>query len=152
MQRMILPLVFISLFWLPVQAQVTDSHDVSFTIPEIALLDIEPGNAAITVFLQPPTEAGAPLEFTGGGTDNSKWLNYSSALAPAAPGRTVSVQITDGSLPAGVEVKVQAASYSGSGAGAFGTPAGLISLSSTAQTLISSIGRCYTDNGQGNGH
>ncbi len=132
--------------------QTSDDHDVIFTIPEIAILDIEPNNASITLDVSPPTEAGDPAIIDAKGTNSSKWLNYTSALSTGATNRSVSVQITNGTIPAGLQMKVQAAAYSGSGAGTHGNASGQITLSTTAQTIISGIGRCYTGDGDSNGH
>ena len=57
-----------------------DDHDVQVTIPEIALLDIEPNMAPITLSMDAPDEGGLPLTISSNGTDNSKWLNYTSAI------------------------------------------------------------------------
>ena len=130
----------------------TDNHDVGLTIPEIALLDIEPDYTTITLSLDPPTEAGLPLTVATAGTNSSKWLNYSSSLAPGSTARTVTAQVTSGTLPAGVNLRVQAGTYAGNGAGTLGTPVGLVTLGATAKTIISGIGGCYTGDGSSKGH
>ncbi len=130
----------------------SDQHDVTFTIPEIAIIDIEPNNTALTLSLDIPMEAGGPVTATSNGSDNTRWLNYSSCLSPSASNRNITVQITSGTVPPGIDLKLQAASYSGAGAGTFGTPGGLLILNNTAQTLISGIGAAYTGDGISNGH
>lgn len=135
-----------------VAGQSSDDHDVGLTIPQIALLDIEPNIANITLSLTPPSEAGRPLTVGAAGTNNSKWLNYSSAIAPAAPARTVTAQVTSGAVPNGLNLLLQASSYSGGGAGTTGSPVGQVTLNNTAKTIISGIGGSYTGNGANNGH
>lgn len=145
--------VLLSLLVLPAGAQVaTDNHSVGLTIPEIALLDVEPNTSTISLALTPPTEAGLPLTASTAATNNSKWLNYTSALAPSSTNRTVTVQVTSGTVPSGINLLLQAGSYSGSGAGTTGTSVGQIALNNTAQNLITGIGGCYTGDGSSTGH
>jgi len=59
---------------------------------------------------------------------------------------------TAGTVPAGLQLTVQAGSFSGSGVGTFGTSAGVITLTGTAQNLLTGIGSAYTGNGPSNGH
>lgn len=140
-------------FWAPVFGQVsTSSSSVSLTIPAIALLDIEPNVAPITLTFAAPTQAGLPLTVSSASSNSTKWLNYSSAINAGGTTRTISAQVTSGTIPAGVSLRVQAGTYTGTGAGTLGTPAGLVTLGPTAQTVVSGIGRCYTGNGGNRGH
>ncbi|MDX1666209.1 MAG: hypothetical protein R3350_03220, partial [Saprospiraceae bacterium] len=131
----------------------TDAHTVQINIPEVALLDIEPGGStSITLAPTAPTEAGEALDFSGA-NDNSLWLNYSSIVGSTTePSRKVTAAITTGTVPSGMLVKVTAGADAGGGAGTVGTPAGELTLSSTAQDLITGVGSCYTGNGDGAGH
>ena len=126
-----------------------DSHNISINIPEVALLDLE-GGSSITLAPTAPTEAGDALDFSNA-TDNSTWVNYSS-IVPSGTTRDVTAAITSGTVPSGLVLKVTAGSYSGSGKGTTGTSAGQVTLSSTAQNVISGIGSSYTGDGQDNGH
>jgi hypothetical protein len=137
----ILVLSFISL------AQPT--QPVSVGIPEVAQMDIEPNNSGITLSLDPPTEAGNQ---TQNNTDNSKWINYSSAIEPGGSNRQILAQITAGSLPSGVELRLTASGYVGGGQGAFGTSTSTIIISSSPQAIVTGIGRTFTGNGVSNGH
>ena len=121
---------------------------VSVTLPEIALLDIEPDNSAIQLTINAPLEAGASP--TGNSITNAKFLNYSSAVV-AGQKRSVYVQLDYGTVPAGITIKLQA-NASSSGAGALGSSTGTISLSSVPQKIISGIGGAYTGNGINQGH
>ncbi len=130
-----------------------DAHNVTINIPEVALLDIEPsGSNAITLGPTAPTEAGDPLNFSNA-TNNTLWMNYSSIIGSTSePTRTVSVSITTGTVPGGMNLKVVAASDAGGGAGNLGTPSTELTLSGTAQNIITGIGSCYTGNGTSKGH
>ena len=140
-------------FSLSINAQSdTDTHDIDFEIPEISLMDIEPNRNTISLSLDAPTEAGSPLTATSDGIDNSKWINYSSSLAPAALTKNITAQITGGTLPSGISLSLQASAYAGTGAGVTGTSTGTITLSNAAQSIITGIGGAYTGNGSGNGH
>ena len=131
----------------------TDAHDVTITIPEVALLDIEPsGSNTITLGPAVPTEAGDPLDFSSA-TDNTLWMNYSSIIGSTTePTRDVTVQITNGTMPGGMTLKVLAAADAGNGAGNFGTPTAEVTLTTTAQNIVTGVGSCYTVSGINNGH
>jgi hypothetical protein len=124
------------------------SHDVTISIPEVALLDLE-GASTITLAPTAPEEAGLGLSFASA-TDNSVWVNYSSVVG-SGENRSVNAKIS-GTVPSGLQLKVSAGSYSGNGKGTTGTASGQIVLSGTDQELISSIGSGYTGNGTNNGH
>ncbi|MCL1674614.1 hypothetical protein [Elizabethkingia meningoseptica] len=127
----------------------TDNHTIGITIPEVALLDIEPAASKnITLAFTAPTEAGLPL--VAPAPNNTLWLNYSSIKSVADPTRNVSVKLN--ALVPGVDIKVTAAVATGSGGGTRGTPAAQLILSAADQTIISGIGSAYTGDGANNGH
>lgn len=121
---------------------------VTVSLPSIALLDLD-NTSAITLKFTAPTVAGASI--TSPATNTSKWLNFTSAVAPGIT-RTVSAQIISGSIPAGVRLKLETATYAGSGAGALGSVTSPIYITAAATTFISNIGGAYTGNGTGNGY
>ncbi len=127
----------------------SNSHVVTVSIPEVALLDLE-GTTAVTLSPTAPTEAGLAFDFTTA-TNSSVWVNYSSVVA-AQKSRNVTVQITNGSVPTGLTLTVAAGADAGAGKGTTGTSAGTITLSATAQTLISGVKSCWTGNGSSKGH
>lgn len=149
-------LVFFSLFISNIglaQVDNQDAHTVTINIPEVALLDIEPAaSTSITLAPTAPTEEGDPVDFSGA-TNNSLWLNYSSIIGSTTEAtRKVTVKMS-GTLPGGVDLKVLAGSYSGSGDGTFGTPAGsAVTLSTSDADLITGIGSCYTGDGANSGN
>ena len=129
----------------------TDEHDVALKIPEVALLDVEGNERSITLAPETPTEAGEFLDFSNA-TDNSLWVNYSSVVGSKSdPSRKVTVAITNGLVPGGMELYVAAAAVS-TGEGDLGTPVGKVNLSATAADLINDIGSCYTETGVDVGH
>lgn len=122
------------------------TYTVSFTLPQVALMDIEQATSIPLNFTK-PTEAGNRLANPANNT--TKWLNYTSAVASGGT-RSITASINQ-AIP-GVDVKLQAAAASGSGAGTLGTPSSQVTLSTTPTTIISGIGGAYTGNGVGNGH
>jgi len=134
---------------LKAQDTYTDNHTVTISVPEVALVDIEPSATKnITLGFTAPTEAGNPL--TPNTANSTLWLNYSSIKSVADPTRNVSVSVN--AIIPGIDIHVTAAAATGSGGGTLGTPAAQLTLSATDQTIISGIGSAYTGNGANNGH
>jgi hypothetical protein len=130
---------------------MAQTNSASITLPNVVLLDIEPSASTIYLNFEQPTEAGSAT-VTSSATDNSKWLNYTSANATSTT-RKITVQISSGSTPNGTVIDLTASSYSGSGDGvSLGTPGATLQLSGTSQNLITNISSCYTGDGQNNGH
>lgn len=139
--KILFPLLILAFY--PSLAQ---TYNVSFTLPQVALMDIEQATS-INLDLTKPTEAGNRL--TNPANNTTKWLNYTSAVASGGS-RSITASINQ-PIP-GVDIKLQAAAASGSGAGTLGTPSSQVTLSTTPTTIISGIGGAYTGNGIGNGH
>jgi hypothetical protein len=140
------------------QDQSSDNHKVKFKIPEIALLDIESGGAdkTITLAIEAPSEAGLNVNLSNA-INNSLWLNYTSIVNKNSSSldntRKVTAKISEGSIPSGLDIKVQAGIASADGKGNKGYPVGSgVVLNSTDQEIITGIGSCYTGNGNGKGH
>ena len=132
------------------QTVLTRTLNKQFTLQAIAMLDIEPDAGSIQLVVPVPTEAGEPLLVTGV-TDNSKWLNYTSAV-PLSLSRDITVQLTSGTIPSGILLKLNVSNDAGFGAGTKGSPAATLTIGSAAQACISGIGGCYTGDGANNGH
>lgn len=127
----------------------TDNHTITISIPEVALVDIEPSATKnITLGFSAPTEAGNPI--AAAPANNTLWLNYSSIKSVAHPLRNVTVKLN--AIIPGVDIHVTAAAATGAGAGTLGASSGLLTLSAADQTIISGIGSAYTGNGANNGH
>lgn len=130
--------------------QSSARHSICLTIPEIAILDIEPQNTPINLSLDIPIESGEALSITK--EDASKWLNYTSAIAPNGANRSITAQISGSSFPEGLNLYLEASNYTGIGAGSLGKTTGKMILSTNPKTIINDIGRSYTGNGNRNGH
>ena len=115
---------------------------------EVAMLDLEPNNSTVTLNLSSAIEAGEKVTVLM--TNNDKWINFSSAVAGNS--RSISVKIEDGQVPPGIYLKVSTSNFMGIGKGVLGSPAGILTLSGTPQTVISNIGGAYTGNGINNGY
>ncbi len=126
----------------------TSSVGVSFSLPSVALFDIEPNRNSINLTLTVPTEAGSIVSNTA--SDNTKWINFSSAVTPGQT-RRVSAQIS-GVMPNGLNLFLNTSTYSGSGAGTLGNRVSPITLTASSQTIINGIGGAFTGNGSSNGY
>ena len=128
------------------------SHGVNIFIPTVTLVDVEGTDGETgTINLTPDVstlEAGEAVKFSSA-NDNSLWLNYTSVVEKDQV-RNIITEIS-GILPSGVSLKLSASTIS-TGKGKTGQPAGEISLTSTAQNLITGIGSCFTETGNGKGH
>jgi hypothetical protein len=129
-------------------AQTSAPADVSISLPNVALLDVEPNNSGFNLNLTAPTEAGNALTTTA--TNNTKWLNFTSAVTTGAT-RRISAQLS-GILPTGINLKLVTANHVGTGAGTLGSAVSPIYLSSIQQTVVNNIGGGFTGNGTGNGY
>jgi len=136
----------------------TATHSVSIEIPTVALVDVESedGGEAGVINLSPnieSLEAGEAVNF-GSATNNKLWLNYTSVVdAGDNAERQITVALDDAdNLPEGVSLLVSAGSIS-SGKGTKGSAAeGKVTISATAQNLVTGIGSCYTESGSKKGH
>lgn len=129
------------------QDALTDNHTVTVGVPEVAILDIEPdASKNIALTFTAPTEAGEAL--TAPAVNSTLWLNYSSIVASGAVKRTITAEI-DAAIT-GIDLKVTAAAPA-NGVGDVGTAGAQITLSTTAQTVLTAIGSCYTTDGASNG-
>ncbi|SDW40400.1 hypothetical protein SAMN05444411_101651 [Lutibacter oricola] len=129
-----------------------DSHSLKLGVPQVALLDIESTVAkAISLKATAPTEAGEKVEFNQSNSD--LWLNYSSIVGNESS-RAITVQITDGDVPSGIDLTVSANKYEGDGEGTMGEIAekSIVLNNKKATNIIKGIGSAYTGNGAKNGH
>lgn len=130
-----------------------DVHNLTVTLPEVALLDLEAtGSKDITLGPDAPSEAGEALDFSNE-SNSELWINYSSIVgSKSEPNRDISVQITSGSVPAAMILSIVAAKDAGAGDGTMGTPSSSLVLDNKAQNIISGVGSAYTGNGPTKGH
>lgn len=135
------------LFSCKIFAQTANST-VSFTLPSVSLLDIAPDRNTFTLTFVAPTEAGNVITSTS--TNNTKWLNFTSAVPPSVT-RKITAHLA-GTIPFGVNIIVDVASIAGTGAGVRGNPVSPVILSSTPQTIVNGIGGAYTGSGGSQGY
>lgn len=143
----------ILLSWLPVfsysQSNSTN-HKINIEIPEVALLGLVTKCAADNNLNSAlPTEAGSSINTTDA-ENSSIWINYSSIIS--ADNKRKVIAMVQGELPKGIQLKVQASKFSGSGKGKLGAPVGVVTLSNEPLDVITDIGSCYTGKGVNNGH
>jgi hypothetical protein len=122
--------------------------NVNVSLPTIALLDVE-SNGAVNLSFQGLSEAGSGLGNTA--SDNTKWLNFTSAVGNGVT-RKIVAQIQSGGTPSGYGIKLETGNYTGSGIGILGTSLGSIYLSNAPIPIISNIGGAYTGNSIGSGY
>lgn len=131
---------------------VTGQLSVNLSLPEITLVDIEPGiDNSIHFTISPATRGGdsPTIENT---TNQTLWVNYTSALPSGQNSRSINAEISQGTLPDGIALFLEASSYAGVGDGKFGISDGKVELSNQPQPIISGIGNCFTGDGVSNGH
>lgn len=124
---------------------------VSFGVPEIAILKIQPSTEPVVLSLETITEAGNAISGKSI-RNNDKWINYSSSIIPDGVTRSITVEILSGSVPLGTEITLTTGYYSGNGKGKLGTPLDEIALSNYPQKILTGIGGGYTKTGSNNGH
>jgi hypothetical protein len=154
-QLAILSLFFVSATALEAIAQdtQTDNHQITVVIPNVALLDLESSvskNFSATFTQATPAEAGAKITTPADNAD--LWLNYSSILPTTGAGSTSRrVDVKASAVVAGVTISVLANTAT-TGFGTKGTPTTAVTLTTTDQPIINTIGSVYTVSGPNNGH
>jgi hypothetical protein len=125
---------------------------VRFSIPEIAILDIEPSlNNSVYISLEQPGKPGVNATFRKTGNE-TLWINYSSTLLNANNSRIIKAEISRGTTPKGINLFLEASNYSGNGDGRTGQSTGKVKLTNHPKPIITNIGNCYTGDGLMNGH
>ena len=130
----------------------TGQFSVNLSLPEITLVDVEPDISNSIYFTISTATKGGDSPAIENTTNETLWINYTSALPSGQNSRTINAEISQGSLPLGITLYLEAAAYSGTGDGNLGSADGKIQLSNQPQPIISGIGNCYTGDGVGNGH
>lgn len=120
------------------QANV-DSHTVTMQVADMAVLNLVGGNITLSI-AAPGTGGQQPAD----DTDATCYLQY-TATVPSAQTRTITVAWGGAdSAPAGCSLRVTATP---SGTAGEGSTAGQRTISSSAQTVVTGIGSCYTGTG-----
>ena len=125
----------------------TDTQTINISIPDIAVLRATQNNVNLAVSAPVKADAGAkPLvteDVVGG------YLRYTS-VTETGKSRSITVAITSGTLPTGISILLTATAPAG-GTGTLGSSAGQITLSATAQNLITGITTGWTGTATSNG-
>jgi hypothetical protein len=123
------------------------SQQVMIQLPKTAMVAIAPyGQSTLTIY--PEFENNVPLELPA-----NSWVNYSSIKeSNNNPNQHISAAITEGSLPEGFQLVIEATGNSGQGGGTVGFPVGSVNLTEEYEPIIVGIGSCYTGSSAGNGH
>jgi len=125
---------------------------VQFSMPEVALIDIEPGvNNRVHFTLLTAAESGTAPELVET-TNASLWINYSSALPANQYSRSIMAEIAQGSLPAGIRLFLEASDVTGNREGEMGQSTGKTELTGQPGPIITGIGNGFTGDGIQNGH
>lgn len=137
---------------LPVISQNDENHSLKVTIPKVALISVQSNNATISLQGTNVVTAGKKLQFNS--TDNSTWINYSSIIGSnVESSRYVAVEISEGTIPTGLDLVVKASDDTGNGEGDVGKPIETYQVLNEAPVkLIENIGSCYTGVGINKGH
>lgn len=144
-------IVFIWLCSLSAYSQKNvDNAIATFKLKEIALLNIEPNNTTVLLSLGTPDFPGEKLKLMA--VNNSKWINFTSAVSKNGSPRNLSIKIEDGNVPEGISLKVKTENYTGNGKGELGNKGEEIVLNKKFQTIVSNIRGAYTGFGINNGY
>lgn len=130
------------------QDSPTDAHTITITIPNVTLLDIEPGGSTnINQVFVAPTEAG--LTLVAPAANSGLWLNYTSVV-PSGVNRKIVVKYTTAAL-GGVSVKVTPGAPIITGGGSGGLSGGPVTLTTADQSIVTGIASVFTGNGINSG-
>jgi hypothetical protein len=127
-----------------VLAAQTGTLVINATVNQITSVHATGTPAALS--LQAPSTGGT---VPGGGSDSNSYLLYTSTVTGAGTHRITAA--IGAPLPTGVQLRLQATAPAGNKVGTVGTPSPALSLSTTAQNLITGIGACYTGTSAGDG-
>ena len=143
-------LVFISS--LPLFAQWnSQSLNVRFSIPEVAMVDLESDASFVEFEIEASSEPGGEPTIRKR-TNNNIWINYTSAIRQSGNKRSINVEISEGFAPAGTAFYIEASQASAFGSVNQGISAGKVQVQKNPRPIITDIGSCYTGDGVNNGH
>jgi len=125
--------------------------NVRFSLPEIAVLDIEPELGSIVFNITAPEVAGGE-PIVEQVSNETIWINYSSAIVRNGNRRSINAQVSQGSIPDGISFYIEASTASSVGSENQGHSVGRIQVTNQPRPIISGIGSCFTGVGIGKGH
>ncbi len=145
-------LIFILMGAIPLFAQNQDgSVNVRFSVPEIAVLDVEPEHNNIEFSVVASVSPGGEPEVKQL-SGESIWLNYSSAIRGNGNTRSINAQLAGNSIPDGISFFIEASAPSALGSVNQGTSAGRVEISEEPRPIVTGIGSCFTGDGVNMGH
>lgn len=123
------------------------AQQVSMKIPKTSLVGIAPtGNQTITIY--PKFENNIPLSIA-----SNWWINYSAIKGSNnSPYQLISAAISEGNVPEGYKLILEATTDAGQGGGEMGISVGQVNMTKAFQPIITTIGSCYTGNSTNHGH
>jgi len=127
------------------------SINVRFSIPEVAVISVEPNYNNIEFSVSASADPGGEpvVEQVSG---ESVWINYSSAIRKNGNKRSINAQLTDNSLPDGISFYIEASAASLFGSVNQGISTGKVKITKEPRPIISGIGSCFTGDGVYMGH
>ena len=128
-----------------------ENVNVRFSIPEVAMIDIEPGSSIVEFEIEASSVPGGEPVVRKLTNDNI-WINYSSAIRQQGNKRSINVQISNGSVPDGTAFYIEASPSSAFGSANQGISAGRVNVLRNPRPIITNIGNCFTGDGVNNGH
>ncbi|PKP29893.1 MAG: hypothetical protein CVT99_15580 [Bacteroidetes bacterium HGW-Bacteroidetes-16] len=143
------------LFYMPLSGYCQNNNTAEIplmlSIPPVSLINFAVDGEQVITYSYSFLEPNNVEQIINPNTGDNTWLNYSSIVNPGAT-NYITANISSGSLPADVTLRVIISEDAGFGSGATGTPIGEITLSSYPQNIIVNIGSCYTGAGTNRGH
>jgi hypothetical protein len=124
-----------------IRSATTVTSAVSVSFASFCLMAVTSSSVALTIS-NPATPGSVPSNATSAGS----YAQYSSTVASGVTRRITAAWAFGNAAPAGCELKLRATPASGQG-----SSAGQITVSSTAQNIVTGIGGCATGTGATNG-
>ncbi len=125
----------------PILSSTVHTSAVSVSLASFCLLNVTSSAVSLTI-ANPATPGAVPSD----ATNESTYAQYSSTVAPSVTRRVTAAWAVGNSAPAGCALKLLATPPSGMGA-----TGGQITVSDTAQNVITGIGGCATGTGGSQG-
>ncbi len=147
-------LIIVIALWLakPAFSQSDNANiNVRFSVPEIAVVDIEPDYNNIEFSVNASASPGGE-PVVENVSNESVWINYSSAIRLTGNKRMINVQISDNDVPPGISFYIEASAASGLGSANQGISTGKVRVTHEPRPIITGIGSCYTGDGVNMGH
>jgi hypothetical protein len=128
--------------------QTTATVSFSLYLADVATIALAPSNSTINLVVSSSVAGFSPTL----PTDTNSWINFTSSVSTGNQ-RKITAEITSGSLPAGLELKITITGPFGTGAGTPGTISSMpLTLSSSPQDIVTGIRDATTGTGVNNGY